>query len=182
MAKDNIKLMEEIAQTTAEKVIAELIKKRLFKDTRQTTYQKTETLLYNYNDFKSAIEDKKEQIKIIASSGIDKKSKSITSFSSGGYFESKDEEEKAFEQIERIQRSISVTENFIKVIDEAVNKLANDPYYEIINLKYFEKKTRKEIAEYFEVDERTITRNKNKLINSLKINLFSDDVIIEMIK
>lgn len=182
MAKDNTKLIEEIAQTTAEKVVAECIKKRLFKDSRQTSYQKTEILLYNYNNFKSAIADKKEQIKIISTSGVDKKSKSITYFSPGGYYNSKDEQEKADDQIERLLQSIVTTENFISIIDDSVNKLTDEPYFDIIRLKYFEKKTREEIAEHFDVDVRTVTRNKNKLINRLKIDLFCDDVLLEMIK
>lgn len=91
------------------------------------------------------------------------------------------QEEKADDQIERLQQSIATTENFISIIDDSVNKLTDEPYYEIIRLKYFEKKTREEIAEHFDVDVRTITRNKNKLINRLKIDLFCDDVLLEMI-
>jgi len=47
-------------------------------------------------------------------------------------------------------------------------------------MKYFESKTREEIAEELEVDVSTITRNKNRLINTLKITLFSDEVIYEL--
>ena len=55
-----------------------------------------------------------------------------------------------------------------------------DEYYEIIRLKYFEKKKGEEIAEYFDVETSTISRNKNRLINVLKIYLFSDDVVNEL--
>jgi len=40
--------------------------------------------------------------------------------------------------------------------------------------------SREEIAEELEVDVSTITRNKNRLINTLKISLFSDEVIYEL--
>lgn len=47
-------------------------------------------------------------------------------------------------------------------------------------MKYFEGKTREEIAEHFDVDVSTISRNKNRLINLLQIRLFSDEVIYQI--
>ena len=39
---------------------------------------------------------------------------------------------------------------------------------------------KEEIAEYFECDERTIRRNKNKIINNIKTLLFPNDSIEEL--
>jgi RNA polymerase sigma factor (sigma-70 family) len=179
---DSTKIIELTAQTAAEKVVLELQKKGLLKDSKQSAFQKTEILLYNYYNFKNAIEDKQEQIKNIRKSGTNKKSKSITSFSSGQSFEVKDEAEKAEEQIAKLEHSITVTRSFIRMIDNSLNKLQDDKYFEIIKLKYFEGKKREEMASAFDCDEKTVTRNKNRLINQLKIDLFSDESIIEMFK
>lgn len=184
MAKhtDEKKLIEETAQEAAERVVLEFQKKGLLKDNKQSAFQKTEIILYNYNNFKEAIKDKQEQIKNIKKSGVNKVSKSITSFNPGGSFDLKDEAEKEEEQIIKLERAIATTKNFIKLIDNAMYKLKDDKYYLILEKKYFEGKKRDEMSQELNCDERTITRNKNRLINQLKISLFSEDAIKEMFK
>ena len=81
------------------------------------------------------------------------------------------------EKIEMIEFSISTTRNFIRIIDDAVAMLKDDYYYDLIRLRYFEGRTREEIAEHFDCDVTTVNRNKNRLINLLQIRLFSDEVI-----
>ncbi len=177
---DNIKFIERTAQVTAEKVVLEFQKKGLLKDKKQDAFKKTEVLLYNYNNFQEAITEKKLQIKEVKSYGLKQRSQSITSFSSGSNFNHKDYEELKEEKIQQLENSISITKNLISVIDKNLEKLRDDEYYEIIKLKYFENKKGDEIAEYFNVEPSTITRNKNRLINILKIYLFSDDVVNEL--
>lgn len=65
-------------------------------------------------------------------------------------------------------------------IDLALNDIKDDIYFDIIPMTYFQDMTREEIAEYFNTSERTISRNKGRLINILKVKLFSDDVIYEL--
>lgn len=174
------KLIEQTAQVTAQAVVSELKRQGLMKDNKQTPFQKTEILLYNYNNFQEAIKDKYLQIETIQAVGIPKKSSSISSFSSQPTYEIKSDADKAEEKIECIEQSIQTTKNFIKVIDAAIDVLKDDPYFDIIRMKYFEGQTREEIAEYFEVDVSTISRNKNRLINMLQIRLFSDEVIYQI--
>jgi RNA polymerase sigma factor (sigma-70 family) len=165
------------SKLTAKEVVSEFKRQGLLKDNKQSPFQKTETLLYNYNNYKDAINDKCEQIKTIRCEGIPQKSKSITSFSSSPMYEVKSESDKAEEKIESIENSIQTTKNFIKMIDSAIDMLKDDPYFDLIRMKYFEGKTREEIAEHFEVDVSTISRNKNRIVNLLQIRLFSDEVI-----
>lgn len=47
-------------------------------------------------------------------------------------------------------------------------------------MTYFENQTREYIAEYFDTTTTTVTRNKNRLINKLKMMIFSDEAIREM--
>lgn len=65
-------------------------------------------------------------------------------------------------------------------IDSALEDIKDDIYYDIIPLTYFQKETRENIAEIFNTTERTISRNKGRLISELKVKLFSDDVIYEL--
>jgi hypothetical protein len=168
------------AYATAIEVIQELKKKNLLKDDKQSPFQKTETLLYNYRNFKEAIEDKLEQIRFLEEEGLPKKSSSISSFSKQPIYEMKNDSDKVNDKIEAIELSIQTTRNYVYVIDNAIKMLRNDPYYEIIGLKYLEGKSREDIAEYFDVDVSTISRNKNRLINLLQIRLFSDEVIYQI--
>jgi RNA polymerase sigma factor (sigma-70 family) len=172
--------IKKIIIETCDEMTHALKRQGLMKDNKQTPFQKTEQLLYNYKNFKAAIEDKQEQIMTIQEIGVPQKSKSITSFTGGGSYEIQSEGDKAEDKIQAIESSIVVTRKFISIIDNALRKIGDDPYFGIIQLKYFDEKTREEIAELMGVDVSTITRNKNRLINMLKITLFSDEVIYEI--
>ena len=152
----------------------------LLKDNTRPAFQKTEQALYNYKKFMAVIESKKEQIQEIEEHGIQQKSKSITSFISGGSYEIQSDSEKAEDKIQAIIDSIVITQRLIKFIDSALKKISCDPYFEIIQMKYFDGKTHEEISDYYEKDVSTITRNKNRLVNDLKVMLFSDAVINEL--
>lgn len=69
----------------------------------------------------------------------------------------------------------------VNEVDRALISIENDPYYEIIPLYYFQGKTMGEIAERLHVSETSISRNKPRLINELKVLIFTDDFIREII-
>ena len=171
-------LIDHTVKKAVENSILELKRQNLIVEGKQSPFQKTETLLFNVNNFKAVIKAKEEEIKELNQYGLRKKSTSITSFSGNtGLIEVKSDAEKIEEKIEMIEFSISTTRSFIRIIDDAVASLKNDPYYDLIRLRYFEGCSQEEIAEYFNCDVRTIRRNKNRLINLLQIQLFSDEVI-----
>lgn len=173
-----LNLIDCTVQKAVDTFVCELKRQNLIVKGKQTPFQKTETLLFNYNNFKDVIRDKEEQIKELRQFGVRKKSSSITSFSNNaGLIEVKSDAEKIEERIEAIEFSINTTRSFIKVIDDAVSLLKDDPYYDLIHLRYFEGRTQEQIAEYFDCDVSTVSRNKNRLINLLQIRLFSDEVI-----
>lgn len=174
-------IIDETIKSTTEAVVVELKKAHMLKSLDKTSFQKTEQLLYNYNNFKAAIADKREQIKTIQEVGLTKRSKSITSWSSGSnYSDVKSDMEQAEDQIRKLEAIIEKTTEYVEKIDWALERICNDPYFPIIRLKYFEGKSREIIAEYLNCDETTISRNKNRLINVLKLFLFSDDAMLEM--
>lgn len=178
MNGDMLNLIDCTVKKAVEQCVCEMKRQNLVVDGKQTPFQKTETLLYNYNNFKDVIREKEEQIAELRQFGMRKKSASITSFSgNSGLIEVKSDSEKVEERIEMIEFSIHTTRNFIKIIDEAVHALKDDDYYDLIRMRYFEGCTQEEIAEHFDCDVRTVRRNKNRLINLLQIRLFSDEVI-----
>lgn len=72
------------------------------------------------------------------------------------------------------------TQKLISIIDNALISIEDDPYYSIIEMIFFERKTREKIAEFYDIEVKTVTRNKNRLVNQLKLVIFSDDVIKEL--
>lgn len=175
------KLIDETIKYTTEAVVVELKKAHMLKTLDKTSFQKTEQLLYNYRSFQKAIDDKWEQIEIIQQAGINKKSKDITSCNPGSnYIDVKSDMERAEDQIRKLEEMIEKITEYVEKVDSALMKISDDPYYDLIRLKYFEEKSREEIAEYLNCDVSTISRNKNRLLNTLKIYLFSDDAANEM--
>ena len=73
------------------------------------------------------------------------------------------------------------TRKVVAQIDSALSMIRSDTYYQIIPMYYFEHLTIFEISEYFHVSEKTITRNRKRLIRQLSSVLFSDDVITDIL-
>ena len=103
----------------------------------------------------------------------------------------KDDEKSAFKKTENLLKKYKqlkmsnaqkgrITDITLKKVDFALETLEGDDYEGLIEMIYFEEKTREECAEFFGVEPLTITRNKKRLVNSLKNILFADDVIKEL--
>ena len=173
---DNV---NEIIEKTAQAVICEVKKQGMIRDNKPTPYQKTETLLYNYLNFKGAIRDKQDQIDMINAEGTIQRSASITTCPSGTV-EIKSEYEKREDMIRGMENSIRYTMKFIKIIDAAIDGIKGDVYYELIPMIYFDNLTREEAAEHFNCDVKTVSRNKKRLINQLQIRMFTDEYILQI--
>lgn len=101
----------------------------------------------------------------------------------------KDDRRTAIEKLEELLRNYPVFKNIhdkeytvklVAKIDEALKTIENDPYYDVISMFYFNRMTREDIALEFNTSVTTISRNKTRLLNQLKVILFSDEVIYEL--
>ena len=75
---------------------------------------------------------------------------------------------------------LTITPKFVAMIDNALQGVADDPYFQIIELKYFNGWTHEQIAEYFDVQPAAISKQRTKLINRIRAGIFSDDFISEL--
>ena len=75
---------------------------------------------------------------------------------------------------------MTITPKFVSMIDDALQSISDDPYYKIIELKYFDGGTHEQIAEYFDVQPAAISKQRTKLINRIRAGIFSDDFISEL--
>ena len=102
----------------------------------------------------------------------------------------KDNRQTAFQKTEQILRSYNdmkksysedgTAKKFVDIIDKALNELKDDFYYDIIPMTYFEGRSREEVADFYDTTVTTISRNKRRLIDRLKLFIFADDVIYEL--
>ena len=95
----------------------------------------------------------------------------------------------AIEKTEELLRNYSIfkditdqeyTIKLVAKIEDALKDIEDDIYYDVIPMFYFHNETREYIAERFGCTETTVSRNKTRLLNQLKLKLFSDDVIFEL--
>lgn len=183
----------ELVELITTSVVAALESKGLFgkadinptKKTEKTAYQKTEQLLFNYNGFKRIIKEKEQEIIDLRTYGVPQKSSGAmgervqTSRNVEGIVLPEESVEAA---VHTVQRSVEGTVQAIALIDKCMVALKDDPYYKILEMRYFEGRTQEDIALCFGCSQVTISNNKSRLVKELAMRLFPNQVIDEMIK
>ncbi len=136
-------------------------------------FQKTEKLLHNYKALKAAIHQKETELTELKCLEENEKedSKSIIVFNGEEYVERE----------EGYKRSKKLTEWLVKKIDRALDTIKNDKYFFIVEEKYFKKASNEDLSERLESlqestkigsSERTIQRNKKRMIQKVAVTLF----------
>ena len=146
-------------------------------------YQKTEALLFSYVNFNKIVEEKKQEIADLRKYGVPQKSamsggeRVQTSRTVQGIVLPEDAVEDA---VRTVQASVQGTVQAIAMIDKGMESLQYDPYYKILEMRYFEGRTQEDIAEELNCTQKTISINKNRLVKELAMRLFPDQAIKEM--
>lgn len=187
--KSNIDIINENVRKTIEKTIesksidiADKVIEKLNNSNKikieMPYYKRVELLLYNYENLKEAVKQKEEAIAELDKYGLPERSKSIVMYSSAGGNSQADRysELKEKYKIEKME-----TERDLKRIDNALDKIRDDKYFGIIQYKYLNEDKEKittdeELADKFNRDRKTITRNKKRLINKLMTILFPESI------
>ena len=176
--------MLEFAELVAQAVVKALEGKTPVKDKQEkTAYQKTEQLLYNYRGFKRIVEERLQEIDDLRRYGVPKKCGGVTEFVAKGGLPSGivTEEESVESAVRSVERSVQGTVQAIALIDKCMAALKYDPYYPILEMRYFDGRTQEDIAVALNCNQATIARNKSRLVKELAMRLFPDQVTAEMI-
>ena len=183
--------MVELAEIVSKAVVAALKENNLVggadnpvqKRSEKTAYQKTEQLLYNYRGFQKIVADRMQEIEDLRKYGVPQKS----AMSGGERVQSSRSnvgivlpEESVEQAVRTVQESVQGTIQAIALIDKCMNSLRSDPYYKILELRYFEGRTQEDIAWHYNVSQVTISNNKNRLVRELSMRLFPNQVVDEM--
>lgn len=149
--------------------------------TEKSAYAKTETLLYNYNGFKRVIEERQQEIEDLRKYGVPNKRGVNEYVQKGGMPHGIVlDEESVDSAIRSVQASVEGTVQAISLIDKCMDALKSDPYYCILEMRYFEGRTQEDIADHLGCSQVTISKNKNRLVKELSIRLFPHQAIQEM--
>lgn len=180
--------MVELAELVATAVVNALEKKGVVsttpvnpKDKPKTAYQRTEQLLFNYMGFKKIVADRRREIEELRIHGVPQKCGGVTEYvNKGGMPQGIVLPEETTENaIRRIEDSMQELVRVIDLIDKSLYSLRNDPYYKIIELRYFEGRTQEDIALTLNCSQVTISNNKNRLVRELALRMFPNQVVME---
>lgn len=151
---------------------------------RSNSFKNTEQALYLYPKIKEAINKHKAEIEYLKKYGIDKSNPVAKIIVQGGMRE--DENDLIDRKIKTINQAIYLNQSYIQKINLLLETFRNDKYFDVIKLKYFERKNFQEIADIFanekdiSRDESTFRKYKNEVIHELKVLLFPNNVIDEL--
>jgi hypothetical protein len=148
---------------------------------KKNAVEKTETLLLNYENFKRAVEEKHQEIADIKKYGVGMRRDNVhvqTSTIRGIVLE----EETVESAVHNVQTGIDSIVRVICAIDSAMTTLRSDPWYDILEMRYFEGRTQEDIADYYGCAQSTVSANKDRLLKELALRLFPDIVLQEMLE
>ncbi|WP_238861093.1 hypothetical protein [Clostridium sp. YIM B02569] len=172
------KTIEKTAMETAKAIVAELRVQNMIKK-ELSYYKKVELLLYNYENLKDAIKQKDEEIRHIERYGLPQASGSIVVYqTSGGGISPED---RYLQLIDKYKVEKVETQRDLIRIENALDKIREDKYFDIIQLKYLnlqkdKLETDEKIAERLDKDQSTVTRNRKRLMNKLITILFPESI------
>lgn len=175
--------MMEFAELVAQAVVKALGGKAPTAPKQEkTAYQKTEQLLFNYMGFKRIVAEREQEIEDLRKFGVPKKCGGVTEYVQKGGLPRGIvlEEESVEDAVRTVQRSVQDTVQVIALIDKCMAALKHDPYYPILEMRYFEGRTQEDIGVTLNCNQATIARNKSRLVKELAMRLFPDQVAAEM--
>lgn len=173
---------EKIENKIIKKVLEELKNKNLLKNPK-SSYKSTEKLLYSLNVLPEAVKLIDEEVKQLEeeSKGVPKapaKSNMLILNEKEGTYVYGDETLET--RISELKQISIKTKSQIRLVKNALRKIEDDKWYDIIPLYYFNNMTIEEVAEELECSVSTVGDNKKRLINKLRVYIFPDTFIEEL--
>lgn len=144
----------------------------------KSAFQKTESLLKKYSSFKKRLSVLRYQLDNVEL----KKCVTFGEIQSGMKYEYLSDFEKLERKKEEIRNSINTYESVIHLIEQGLDSVKSDKYYSVIEMKYLERMKIEDIAEKLEVDESTVKRNKNRLIDEISLVIFEAEILENIFK
>ena len=138
-------------------------------------YKQTEVRLYAYPTLLDNIKRHKLDIEDLKREKITEKSKDITSFSVDGIRLTPEERQAG--KILAVEIKLQRDQKEVDEIAAALNMIQGDQYVAAITGRYFENISDTDIAIKLNCDERTVRRNRNRLVKKMALKIYGADAL-----
>lgn len=151
----------------------------------KSAYAKTEALLFNYRGFKRIVDERMAEIEDIKKYGVPQKGGAVVEY--GGNCGGTPRgivlpEESVDAAVRRVEASVQDTVQAIALIDRCMAQIKSDPYYDVLEMLYFEGRTQEDIAMTFGCSQVAISKNKSRLVRELAMRLFPNQAVNELLQ
>ena len=188
LSDNNLQAIIETAVNTAITKVVDLLEGKGLLTTQpkkeQSAYQKTEALLYNYMGFKKIVAEHMQEIEELRVHGVPQKCGGVTERVQTSPVQTGIvlPEESVEIAVANVQRSVERTVQALAMIDKGMAALSHDPYFKVLEMRYFEGRTQEDIAVFFKCSDVTVGKNRTRLVKELSMRLFPDQAISEMMQ
>jgi hypothetical protein len=138
-------------------------------------FKATEKRLYAYPVILLKIQDDEETLDEVRRYGVHERSKSIVRFIRSGSRLTEDEIKEGV--LLDLTAKIADDKREIETIDKALKIIEDDPYFNIVKMKYFEDKTDDEIGTLIYRDPKTVRTHKSRLVGRLSVFLYGAEAV-----
>lgn len=166
MTKDEI---VKVVQTT----VQELQRVKFSQNKKLSPFQITEIYISQYKNMDESIQLKLDTIDELRNEAATPKiNRLVPDIVQGGIVENISQLEKREEVINHLLKEIEEITVLKLQIEKLMDKFKDREDFRIIKEKYFNDKTNEEIGDMLNIDESTVRRRKNKIINDMSKILF----------
>ena len=172
------KMQELIAEAVEQKI--EEVGRRLILEGRKTQKNWTKMTmkrLYSYPILKQNIERYKMDIEDIKQEDMGKSKSIVEFYAHSGGSEKPDLEELRAAKIRIVEMKIDRDQKEIAEIEAALATIRDDPYFPIIDLKFFQKWKQEDIADEIPCSVATVPRQLGRLLDIVNISLYGADAL-----
>lgn len=138
-------------------------------------YKQTEARLYGFPTLQKNIERYRLDIEDLKREKITAKSKDIISYGGDGIRLTPEERQEG--KILAVELKLHRDQKAVEEINQALETVAADEYYKIIEMRYFLNCDDTYVAEMLHCAERTVRYNRSRLINKLSVFLYGASVL-----
>lgn len=173
---------EETKNEIVKKVLEELKNKKLLKNPK-SSYKSTEKILYSLNVLPEAIKLIDDEVKQLEKEMEDipkapaKSNTLVLNERDATYIYGDETLETRISELKQISVK---AKSQVRLVKSALKKIENDKWYDIIPMYYFDGVKIEAIAEELDCSVSTISDNKKRLMNELKVYIFPDTFIEEL--
>ena len=174
--------VQKMIQTAVTDIIT-TINKQQKKIEQKSAYAKTEALLFNYKSFKRVIKEKEEQIADLRKYGVPHKGGAVHTYCGDNIVHGiSTVDETVDNAVHTVQRSVQEIMSVLNMIDAAMKGIKTDPWYKILEMRYFDGLSGEDIAKSMNCTQPNVSYHKSRLVKELALRIFPNEVAKEMLE